>query len=114
MNSRHSSSIYIIHQQNSIFKKIKNRPITSFKRTNGMKRPNTTFNKRKIRPKTALNSSMNYKKLENNNSKFIDSIINIPTKIKNKFGDKIKKDYIYKNEFKTNNNNYKNSKIMNH
>ena len=100
ISSRPSSSISNIHQQNSIFKQIKNRPITSFKRTNGMKRPNTAFNKRKIRPKTAINNSMNYKKLENNNSIFVDnSNMNIPPKIKNKFEEEIKKDYNYKDDF---------------
>ena len=65
-----------------------------------MKRPNTAFNKRKIRPKTAINNSMNYKKLENNNSIFADnSNMNIPPKIKNKFEEEIKQDYNYKDDF---------------
>jgi len=97
MSSRPSSSL-TIHQQNSTFKKINSRPITSFRRTNGMmKRPNTAFNKRKIRPKTALDNTMNYRKLENNSIYIEDN--NIPLKIKNKFEEKIKKDYNYKDDF---------------
>ena len=115
ITTRPASSMTGIHQQTKYFRKINNRPVTAFNRIKGanvMKRPNTALQRRNNRPKTSL-SPFNQRKNNNNNnlnspssliiedSNNINNNLNkiIPLKIKNKFENKIKNDYNYKNVF---------------
>ena len=106
ITTRPTSSITTVNHQNSIFHKIKNRPVTALNRVKSsklIKRPNTALYKRNIRPKTAL-SPQNQKFGNRNNSPslFFEDSKNdniIPTKIKIKLEKKIENDYNYKDSF---------------
>ena len=111
ITTRPTSSMTTLPQQSKLFQKIKNRPITALNKKKVIienRRPNTAFNKRKIRPQTAF--SPYNKRIDNSNntpslilSDNNDNINNInkivPLKIKNKLEEKIKNDYNYKNSF---------------
>jgi hypothetical protein len=109
-----SSLTGAFRNNNTVFKKIKARPITAFNRLSNknkveLHRPNTAIRSNKLRPKTAF--------LNQNREEKMDSIYeinspainisdannnlneNIPSKIKSKFHEKIKNDYNYKDEF---------------
>ena len=111
-----SSLTGVYHNTNTAFRKLKNRPITAFNRisnTNNanLKRPNTAMHKNKLRPRTAFSPNQRQiSKMDNINEINSPSLIfgendnniikeNIPSKIKNKFEEKIRKDYNYKDEF---------------
>ena len=118
ITTRPVSSLTGVYQnRNNIFKKIKNRPITAFNRNKAstiMKRPNTAHFKSKIRPKTAFamsNNDIQKDKIDNNNDINSPSLIlvnnndinyskgQIPSRIKDKFDEKIRNDYKYKDDF---------------
>ena len=114
--TRPISSITGLYQNSkTAFRNIaKNRPITAFNRVNQkktfLKRPNTGFHKKKMRPKTAFypaNKQVN--KMDSINEINSPSLIigdteniikeKVPQRIKYKFEEKIRKDYNYKDEF---------------
>ena len=111
-----SSITGVYNNTNKAFKKIKNRPITAFNRVSNknisyLRRPNTAVHKRKLRPKTAFSPlQRQISKMDSINEIISPSSIfdekdnniikeNIPSKIKNKFDEKKRKDYDYKDEF---------------
>ena len=99
---------------NTVFKKIKARPITAFNRLSNknkveLRRPNTAIRSNKLRPKTVFLNQHREEKMDSIyeiNSPTInlsdaDNNVNenVPSKIKSKFHEKIKNDYNYKDEF---------------
>ena len=116
ITTRPVSSLTGFYQNtNTAFRKLNtNRPITAFNRKNKntvfLKRPNTGFLRKKIRPRTAFSpNNKQFDKLDNINEINSPSIIlsdtdniikeKVPERIKRQFEEKIKNDYNYKDEF---------------
>ena len=114
MTTRPTSSMAGLNHQFNMFQKNKNRPVTALNRVgikNMIRRPNTGFHKKSIRPRTAFspdkrtiehnnhNNSPSLMFEDSNNMSNININKNIPNKIKLKFEKKIKNDYNYKDGF---------------
>ena len=109
--TRPASSITGINQQTLLFNKNKIRPVTALNRGGGgnniIKRPNTAIYKKSGRPRTAFSPGQRI--IEQNNRNISPSLIfednnnyinkGVPNIIKNKFDNKIKNDYNYKDAF---------------